>query len=45
MDRQLRSEWPTLMNQVAAQLNPLHDEIFARFPMRYISTADSKSLS
>jgi hypothetical protein len=35
MDQQLRTDWPALLNQVAAQLNPLHDDIFARFPLGY----------
>jgi hypothetical protein len=35
MDTQLRSDWPTLLDQIAATLNPIHNEIFQSFPMRY----------
>jgi len=35
MDRQLQSNWPKLLDQIAHQLNPVHDQLFARFPMRY----------
>lgn len=38
MDQQLHSDWPTLLDQVAGQLNPIHDEIFARFPLHYYWT-------
>jgi hypothetical protein len=35
MDRQLRSDWPTLPNDIARSLNPLHETMFAAFPMQY----------
>lgn len=35
MDQQLRTNWPKLLDQIAHQLNPVHDQLFARFPMRY----------
>jgi len=35
MDRQLRSDWPVLLNQIARSLNPLHNTMFAAFPMEY----------
>ena len=35
MDQQLRSDWPVLLNQVARSLNPLHETMFAAFPMEY----------
>ena len=35
MDRQLRSDWPVLLSKVARSLNPLHDTMFAAFPMEY----------
>lgn len=35
MDQQLHTDWPALLNQIAQQLNPAHQEIFARFPMNY----------
>jgi hypothetical protein len=35
LDSQLRADWPTLLDQIAGTLNPIHDEIFQRFPMDY----------
>jgi hypothetical protein len=35
MDRQLRSDWPDLLNRVARSLNPHHRAMFAGFPMQY----------
>lgn len=35
MDTQLRADWPKLLDQIAGTLNPIHDEIFQHFPMRY----------
>ena len=35
MDRQLRSDWPMLLNRIAAQLNPIHESVFASYPLRY----------
>ena len=35
MDQQLRSDWPMLLNEIARGLNPLHDMMFAAFPMEY----------
>jgi hypothetical protein len=35
MDRQVRSDWPVLLNDIARSLNPLHATMFAAFPMQY----------
>ena len=35
MDTQLQANWPELLNGIAGLLNPLHDEIFRRFPLSY----------
>jgi hypothetical protein len=35
MDRQVRSDWPVLLNDIARSLNPLHKTMFAAFPMEY----------
>lgn len=35
MDTQLQADWPQLLDQIAADLNPLHEEIFQRLPLRY----------
>jgi hypothetical protein len=35
MDRQLRSDWPTVLSGIARSLNPLHETMFAAFPMEY----------
>src|SRR6266571_15733 len=35
MDEQLRVNWPHLLDGVANQLNPIHERIFARFPVNY----------
>lgn len=35
MDRQLRTEWPKNLEPIARQLNPVHGEIFARYPLSY----------
>ena len=35
MDRQLRSDWPVLLGKIARSLNPLHERMFAAFPMEY----------
>ena len=32
MDRQVRSDWPVLLNDIACSLNPLHETMFAAFP-------------
>jgi hypothetical protein len=32
LDEQLKTNWAELLNGFGRQLNPLHDEIFARFP-------------
>jgi len=34
-DQQLQAEWPTLLDGLAAALNPAHAEIFAKAPLRY----------
>ncbi len=35
LDQQLHTHWPELLDQIAQQLNPIHDQIFAAFPMSY----------
>jgi hypothetical protein len=35
MDQQLRTEWPKKLEPIARQLNPVHGEIFARYPLSY----------
>jgi hypothetical protein len=35
MDRQLRANWPKLLDGVAKQLNPVHGEIFQKHPVSY----------
>src|SRR5260370_7486794 len=35
MDEQLRVNWPHLLDGVANKLNPIHERIFARFPVNY----------
>jgi hypothetical protein len=34
-DEQLRTAWAGHLDELAAALNPTHDQIFARFPVRY----------
>ena len=38
MDRQLRAHWPKLLDSVAKQLNPVHGEIFRKYPVSYYWT-------
>jgi hypothetical protein len=35
MDEQLRVNWPRLLGAIASPLNPLHEQIFARYPVNY----------
>ena len=35
LDRQLQTKWPKLLDEIAGHLNPIHDEIFQGFPVRY----------
>ncbi len=35
MDRQVQSDWPDLLNGIAHSLNPMHQTMFAGFPMDY----------
>jgi hypothetical protein len=35
MDRQLRANWPKVLNGVAKQLDPIHGEIFQKHPVSY----------
>jgi hypothetical protein len=35
MNSQLQANWPELLDGIAHQLNPMHDEIFRRFPIPY----------
>ena len=38
MEQQLKVNWPQLLDPIAGQLNPLHEEIFADFPTHYYWT-------
>jgi hypothetical protein len=35
MDQQVGVDWPALLNDIAHSLNPLHETMFAAFPMEY----------
>ncbi len=35
MDEQLKADWPQLLNALAEQLNPVHQQIFSHFPLPY----------
>jgi hypothetical protein len=35
MDRQLKTNWPKLLNGIAQHLNPIHGEIFRKHPISY----------
>lgn len=35
MDRQLKTQWPKLLNGIARQLNPIHPQIFRKHPLSY----------
>jgi hypothetical protein len=35
MSRQLETNWPVLLNRIAAELNPIHSDIFAAHPLTY----------
>ncbi len=35
MDRQLQAHWPELLDGIAHLLNPIHGDIFRRFPISY----------
>lgn len=35
LDDQLHSDWPKLLQSIARQLNPIHEEIFQRLPADY----------
>jgi hypothetical protein len=39
MNRQLRTGWPAKLDRFARMLNPVHDKIFERFPLRYYWSA------
>jgi hypothetical protein len=39
MDRQLETDWPRALDQIARSLNPLHEEIFRPYPMSYYWSA------
>jgi hypothetical protein len=38
MDQQLRTEWPKELEPIARQLNPVHEQIFAKYPLSYYWT-------
>lgn len=40
LDEQLKTNWPELLGEVAARVNPLHDEIFQPRPMEYYWSAE-----
>jgi hypothetical protein len=35
MDRQLKSNWPKLLDGIARRLNPIHGQIFRQYPVDY----------
>jgi hypothetical protein len=35
MDDQLKVDWPRRLDEIAGQLNPIHDEVFAKYPLDY----------
>jgi len=39
LDDQLKTDWPQELDEIARQLNPLQEEIFAQFPARYYWSA------
>jgi hypothetical protein len=39
-DQQLQASWPSLLDGLAASLNPAHADIFAQAPVRYYWSAD-----
>ncbi len=39
LDAQLCTPWPTVLQQVAQQLNPRHEEIFEKYPTTYYWTS------
>jgi hypothetical protein len=42
-DQQLQANWPALLGDLAAALNPVHDDMFAKYPARhYWSVIDSE---
>lgn len=39
LDQQLRTDWPTVLSNIAKDLNPAHEQIFARDPITYYWSA------
>jgi hypothetical protein len=35
LDKQLRVSWPKLLNEIAVELNPIHNELLKDFPISY----------
>lgn len=35
LDQQLQADWPSLLDQLARSLNPIHATLFARYPTHY----------
>jgi hypothetical protein len=35
IDQQVRAAWPDLLDDIAQQLNPAHEEMFRGFPVHY----------
>ena len=38
MDQQLRTGWPKMLGDIGKHLNPIHDEIFEKYPVSYYWT-------
>jgi hypothetical protein len=41
MNTQLSIDWPSLLNPIAAQVNPIHEEIFRHYQVKYYWTIPS----
>jgi hypothetical protein len=39
LDEQLRTDWPAMLNRIARQLSPHHEEVFAKLPVDYYWSA------
>lgn len=40
VDRQLRTAWPALLNGLVRQINPVHETLFAHYPLPYYWSVD-----
>jgi hypothetical protein len=45
MDEQLSVDWAGLLNPIAQSLNPIHDEIFAKYQVKYYWTIPSSEFA